>query len=1170
MAQASQVGPYCLLETLGQGGMGVVFRARHSNSEKIVALKTVSVEAPAWIDCIRREIRALTYIRHPGVVRILDDGTHEGRPWYAMELLEGETLRNYLQRTWSPYRVAPSRPPPSGRLSHTEPEPGVAIAHLRSERQSVLPHASLSIPAAGGHLTTTLRICRRICATLAFLHGEGFINCDLKPENILLVNGDPILIDFGLIAQNMPRETLDYGRMMAGTLPYMSPEQLRGEFVDARSDLYSLGCMLYELLVGTPPFTGPPAAVRAQHLISLPAVPSARVSGVPPALDQLTLALIEKDLSRRAGFADEVAARLAGLSGEEPELPDFPATRPYLYRPRFVGREEVVARLCAARDRAANGDGAFVVLLGESGVGKTRVAMEMTRLTPSSMMQTITSDTSPLSAAAATSISRAPLHSLRPVLRAVAHRCQLGGPEVTERLLGLGLPVLSRYEPLLAAVPAYDSPGSVIPLSPAAARRQLFECLESTLAALAAELPLLWIIDDVGWADELSLAFLESLAPAFFRRTPILVLCTNRSEEGSEQLASLMRLPHVEQHRLSRLTPEAVQSMVGDMLALSDPLKPLVNFVTAQAEGNPFFVAEYLRAAVGEGLLDRGDGDRWRLTPEPSWRDDGLQRLELPVSLRALIDQRFRRLSPKALLTAIAAAAIGRETDTDTLSATAALDDDSLLRTVDELLKHEVLELSEAGRVRFAHDKLREIAYGLAERPHRTALHARAASAIESRYRGHANPERIWPTLGHHFGAAELHEPGAKYLKLAADHARSTYANEQAIRLYRDAISEALAARSMSQGDRWDGILAELHEGLADVLTLTGERGSARTAYALALESSSRAMVRARVLRKIGKTWEIEHQHERALAHYRQARAGLAGPLESMDAEERNEFVQAHIEELWVYYWLARVGDMDATASAIESVIREHGSSSQRSRFFQMRALAHMRRDRYVIRDETLDLARSAVEACSEHGGLAELPMAQHILGFALLFASRLDAAHSELSRAEALARRCGDAGHLARVLTYLTAVARLRGRVVETEAHASEGERVARSANIREYVAAAIANKAWLAQRRGSPEDGEALAREALAIWADLELVFPFQSLALIPLLRAALARRDLHEAVSFARAIMAPSQQLPCREVADALKRAETLCQQNQTTEAEIALRAALKDLDPGWEAA
>jgi eukaryotic-like serine/threonine-protein kinase len=401
MEDSAAIGPYRLLEPLGRGGMGVVYRARHAASERAVALKTVQVPATRWLESIRREIQALTRIRHPGVVRIVDHGVHRGRPWYAMDLLEGESLAHFGERIWSPYR-RPSTPrvPPIAR-------------------------------AAAGELATVLQIMRRICASLAFLHGEGLVNCDLKPENVLLVQGQPVIIDFGLTAHHpggSGREALETQRAMSGTLPYMSPEQIRGEFLDARSDLYAVGCMLYELVVGHVPFGGAPLSVKTSHLSAAPVPPSELVSDVPPELERVILKLLEKDLDRRFGYADEVAALLAAMSNDVPRLREFPPPRSYLYRPRFVGRDALVSQLAALRDRAVEGCGALVLLAGESGVGKTRVAMEVTRVLPSSRMHIVTGEASSLSTESAGAVGSSPLHALRPLLQAVADAARRGGP----------------------------------------------------------------------------------------------------------------------------------------------------------------------------------------------------------------------------------------------------------------------------------------------------------------------------------------------------------------------------------------------------------------------------------------------------------------------------------------------------------------------------------------------------------------------------------------------------------------------------------------------------------------------------------------------------------------------------------------------------------------------
>ncbi len=1162
-ASVRQIGAYTVMDELGQGGMGVVYRVRHINTQRVVALKTVRVPDPRWLASIRREVQALTRIRHPGVVRILDHGLHEGRPWYAMDLLEGETLRHYCRRIWSPFQRPSSSPPqPTEAATPTE-----AIRESSVVTRDVGGAAgawSMRAPAGAGELPHILRVFQTLCTTLAFLHGEGLVNCDLKPENVLLLDGAPVLIDFGLTAHGprAGRELLDSQRAPVGTIPYMSPEQVRGEFVDARSDLYSLGCMLYEMVTGEPPFSGP--GLMTKHLHAPVRPPSSLVPGVPEALDRLILKLLEKTLSGRFGFADEVATDLDALIDRRSRRSDLPVAAPYLYRPQFVGREALLALILGDRDRTLDGAGGLVMLGGESGSGKTRLAMEATRV-PAFPMRVITSEVnSPLTEVREQARTE-PLHVLRPVLQALADQCQHGGPEVTERLLGAGRSVLALYEPMLKDVPAAeDDTPFPMPATPEAFRRQLFKLLAGVLRAFSRELPILWVIDDLGWADELSLAFLHSLSAEFFAETPLFILCTYRTEENSPQVEQLAELPHARCHRLARLDQSAIRSMVGDMLALPQPSDNLVDFVTREAEGNPFFVSEYLRAAVDARLLTRSPEHSWNFTGGAS-SGLSLEALRLPATLRELIAQRLQHLTPAARALCFAAALLGSEGETDLLRVVSEFSEDGLLAALDELLRREVLVQPAPETVRFAHDKLREVAYEQLDTSQRVALHSRAASVLEERWQTRADAQRIWPTLGQHFAFAQRPDKAARYLRMAADHARATFANQDAIRFYRDAIQQAQThLQAATESHAWPDALGEMHESLADVMTLSGQRPEARFAYDSALKFASMPASSARLLRKLGKTWEMEHNHVEALRYYGVAQRASAVYAEAGSPELRDEWIQTHIEQMWVFYWLARVEEMDELVTTLEPQLRGYGSPLQHARFFQARVLADLRRNRFLPDERILTHARAALLAARDPTAFVELPMAQFLHAFALLLGDSVAAAEPELQKAEILARRAGDSGLLSRCLTYLTVSARRLGRVQEAKARADSSLAVARTGNLREYIAAAQANQAWVLLREGQVYAARSLAQEALDVWASLALVFPFQALALVPLLQIDLDRDELDAAVRHAEALLSPKQQVLHGAATDALSRAMRAFAVRDRAAARRELSRALGHLD------
>ncbi|MFY0580478.1 serine/threonine-protein kinase [Cystobacter fuscus] len=309
-APPESIGPYRVRDVLGQGGMGVVYRGEHRDTGEAVALKTVRVASGAMLASIRREIHALRELRHPGVVRIVAEGVWDGLPWYAMELLGGQTLRGFID----------ARPP----------------------------------------LEATLHLLRRLCAPLAFLHGNGLVHRDLKPENVFIrQDGAPVLVDFGIAAQSGgAREVLQVGGGVVGSEAYMAPEQIRGDFVDARTDLYALGCILYEAVTGQPPFVASRSAggVLHQHLRRQPLAPSRVVEGVPPELDVLVSRLLAKRPQDRLGYAEDVAAALTALGAGASE-PDVPRPVPYLYRPDFSGRGEVLGRLTRALEEAPGDTG---------------------------------------------------------------------------------------------------------------------------------------------------------------------------------------------------------------------------------------------------------------------------------------------------------------------------------------------------------------------------------------------------------------------------------------------------------------------------------------------------------------------------------------------------------------------------------------------------------------------------------------------------------------------------------------------------------------------------------------------------------------------------------------------------------------------------------------------
>ncbi len=808
----TSIGPYRVTGVLGHGGMGVVYRAERDGAQ--LAIKTVPAPRSAELDSIRREIHALSRLRAPGVVRVLDQGIEAGIPWYAMELLEGRTLRDEIGSIWGVTETISNFPPSSAATVA-----GGSSSGTIAQWPTPLPE-----PRPGAlSLSARLTLVRLLCAPLAFLHGRGLVHRDLKPENVFLRDGNsPTLVDFGVASHfsgARGRETLEVAGAVCGTAYYMAPEQVRGEFVDARADLYAVGCILYELLTGRPPFAGDDViAIYSHHLKTPPEPPSNLVPGIPAALDELVLKLLAKDPRRRLGYADDLAAALAALDDNLPPSAE-PLGQPYLYRPQFYGRGEALDELERAVAAVEGGKGGRFYIGGPSGVGKTRLMMEAaSHARHQRRVRVITGECLAVGLSDVGSDARfkaAPLHPFRQTLLEIADRCQAKGAAETERLLGTRTKLLAPYEPSLYELPGVDQHPDPPALPAQAARHRALRALEQTLTTLTADGPVLLLLDDLQWADELSMTFLKMLGQGACDGAPLLVVGTYRTEEATPELEELVRAPGARRVVLGDIGAAGVASMVRDMLAVTDVAPPFVQRLTARSEGNPFFVSEYLFSAVAEGLVRRDQQGRWRL---PNGPDE--EKLGAAPSLRDLVGRRLSGLSAPSRALARMGSVLGREFDLAVLSAAAAVDETVGMDSAEELIARNIFEEADRGRLRFSHDKLREIAYAEMSEAERIAAHRDCAAAIEARYSATPEFALLYPALAHHYTVAGNDEKTFLYLERAGEQAIGTAAYAEAAGFFNRAI--ALDDRLGNQMDRvrrakWERCLGEAKFSLGDL-----------------------------------------------------------------------------------------------------------------------------------------------------------------------------------------------------------------------------------------------------------------------------------------------------------------------------------------------------------------
>jgi serine/threonine protein kinase len=618
------IGRYRILGVLGQGGMGIVYRGQDPTSGLEVAIKTVRAPHESDIGGLRREIAALWRLRHPGIVRIVDEGLLRGCPWFSMELLQGNTLRRLNSELWldvaARHDGSGSLVPARTRVDETTVS-GPALALSASYHRGPQPRA-IRPPAAAGRLREVLVLMRRLCRTLAYLHGHGYVHRDLKPTNVFLrPDGTPVLVDFGLVCRFpalRAREALEPAGVRVGTAHYMAPEQVRAELVDARADLYSLGCLLYEAVTGQRPFDARSSDEVAEQQLALdPTAPGQLVSDLPPAVESLIQELLVKDARERVIHAEDVAEQLARL------VPDASAASrrraPYFFRPAPAGRRAQLGELERAVYTGVHGQGAMLLVRGEPGMGKTFLLAQVVRQAALRDYRVITGRCLPSAGGSpAPEVGAPPLHALRSVLRTVADRCRRGGPAVSRRLLGPRAALLAQFEPSLRAF-LLDDEALDGKLEAAADDATVIDALGATLVELATEQRLILALDDLQWADPLTLSFLCSLRPERLGRLPLLVVGAYRCDRDTALLPELRALVDRSGARTLSLAPldeHAVGTLVADLLAMPEPPQSLVKLMERRSRGNPARVIESMRVAASDGLLTRRGG-RWVVTQTP-------------------------------------------------------------------------------------------------------------------------------------------------------------------------------------------------------------------------------------------------------------------------------------------------------------------------------------------------------------------------------------------------------------------------------------------------------------------------------------------------------------------------------------------------------------------------
>jgi len=760
----------------------------------------------------------------------------------------------------------------------------------------------------------------------------------------------------------------------------MAPEQIRGEPADYRSDIFTFGILLCEVVSGTHPFKRASIEATFAAILGEPLpVLHDRWPSIPPALDALVARLLAKDPATRHQSFRDVRTLLRRLSVE---LSSSGSLTPAAIvdrasndgSGRLIGREAERAQLLQILHEAKSGRGSVILVLGDAGVGKTRLAEETLAMARRLGCQTL--------------VGRCDEQQGTPALIAYTEILEdafrVMPPAAFRQAIKASAPELARLMPELHRLFPDMAPPLQLPAE--LRQRYLFTNVREFLTRSSQFMPLVIFIDDVQWADASTLQLTQHLAQ-HIANLPIVVIAAYREVDAPPTPASKgtfhSLLDRVRRQPREVFTPQAIKTALDQLVAqryaraivvrpfthadvqsalasLGKPNPParLVKTLADRTAGNPLFVVELFRHLKEDGRLFDARGE-WT-------RDLDLDDVELPDTVRVVLQRRMTRVSSDTQNLLNAAAVIGPHFEPDVLEAVASVDGDTLTAALHEAERARIV-IGPSGRRditwRFAHPLTCHLLTAAIPQLQRQRLHLAAADAMMRL--DHTSRVRVSGIAHHLYWAGRLADPGrtARALIAAGDAAHAMYASEEAALHYR----RALEVLQETNADTAEGLVVQ--ERLADLMALLGDRSSAMEHYdhVSGRYRAARATIdQARIARKTGTLqWQAGDRAE-AMASFRRALDQISGST-------------AHIEAAHLYQELGlaafRSGDnqkavewAERALQSAENALTESGTDATDVRHAATTAIAQATNTIGVAlaRSGQLDAARGRIERSLE------------------------------------------------------------------------------------------------------------------------------------------------------------------------------------------------------------
>ncbi len=792
----------------------------------------------------------------------------------------------------------------------------------------------------------------------------------------------------------------------------------------------------------------------------------------------------------------------------------------------LVAREKSWATLQTIWRQTAVNQPNVVLLTGEAGIGKTRLAEELLDWTRRQGISTLTT-------ACYAAEGQLPYAPIANWLRDDALQ------NAFEQLEPRWLIECARLRPeLLVQRPDLTPP---TPLTEGWQRQHFFTAVAHAILSLRQ--PLLLFIDDLQWCDQDSLDWLHFLL-RFDPNARFLLLGTVRVEEiinehplikwqqGFHRAGTLTDIP------LRRLNAAATNQLAAHIAQHSlDP--DLAARVFAETEGNPLFIVETARAGF-QYAVSRN---------QPSISNVQSPVSDLPPKVRAVIEARLAQLSPLARRLTDLAAVIGRSFTFDLLLAASGEDEETAVHGLDEMWQRRIAREQGANAYDFHHDKIRQTAYAALSAARRRLLHRQVVQALTVVHE-HNLDDVSGQIAMHHEAAGQLAE-AARHYQRAGTVAQRIFAHQEAVYYLERAI--ALLPQIKEDG----GLPAQLYEQLGDVLTLMKRYEEGQAAYETAVSLTPSVIDQARLHGKVGHTWNAQQQYEPAQQAYNQA-LKLLGTTVTETAWQQT-WLDIQLERADMFYFQAKLLELADLVANMKAPIEQHGNNRQKVTYLRTTNMLQFRLKRFFLDETDVAIAQAGLELAEQSGDAHVIGTEMFGLGFSLMASGQTKAAITHLTEALCLAEQYGNLYLQDQCIAYLSICYRFQGDLVQVNDLAQRGLALSKLAQNVFYKGVAKANLAWISYRQGRFGDALAQGEAAMALWHDLP--YPLYWLALWPLLATAVTHNDWENAVAHAQAMLHPVQQKLPDALTAVLQQAIAVGEANQPQSAQTHLQKPIQ---------